>query len=435
MNSRRDQAQAQTYVLGRLNSALVIGDPEAQEGPHRRILVGVIAGLLVSALVVAGFVVYGLLWPGGATAWREPKTLVVEKETGSRYVLAGGALHPVRNYASAVLLLGADLTVARVSSASLRSTPRGMPVGIVGAPDSLPEPGALDRTAWSVCGMVDRDEDGERVPATTLAIRRSATGHRLTDQRGLLARTGDLTFLVWHGHRYELTADWIPEALGYDAPPMEVEPGWLNQLATGPDIGPLDVPGRGDDGPEVDGLDTRVGQVFVARVIGSGNRYYLLFSDGLSRLSATAAALVLADPATAEAYGSEPVAPVELTPAGVTRLPKSERGTLPTGAPQTPPRPATPASGQTWCVQRAVPKGRVTVTAEPVVSGLRATRDGTGVRRTGHTAEAVAVAGGAGGVVRLGRPGQAGGTQLFLVTDPGISYPFADPAVAEAMGY
>ncbi|MGH3740422.1 MAG: type VII secretion protein EccB, partial [Micromonosporaceae bacterium] len=252
MNSRRDQAQAQTYVLGRLNSALVIGDPEAQEGPHRRILVGVIAGLLVSALVVAGFVVYGLLWPGGATAWREPKTLVVEKETGSRYVLAGGALHPVRNYASAVLLLGADLTVARVSSASLRSTPRGMPVGIVGAPDSLPEPGALDRTAWSVCGMVDRDEDGERVPATTLAIRRSATGHRLTDQRGLLARTGDLTFLVWHGHRYELTADWIPEALGYDAPPMEVEPGWLNQLATGPDIGPLDVPDRGDDGPEVD---------------------------------------------------------------------------------------------------------------------------------------------------------------------------------------
>jgi type VII secretion protein EccB len=437
VTTRRDQAQAQTYVLGRLNSALVIGDPEAQEGPHRRILVGVIAGLLVSALVVAGFLVYGLLWPGGATTWRAPKTLVVEKETGSRYILANGFLHPVHNYASAVLLLGADLKVVSVSSESLRSTPRGTPVGIVGAPDSLPDPDALAQTVWSVCAMSDRGEDGEPVPATTLAVGRSVFGSALTDEHGLLARTSDRTFLVWHGHRYELTADWVPEALGFDAPPLQVEPGWLNQLPAGPDIGPLSVPGRGGKGPTVDGAATRIGQVFLTRVIGSGKRYYVLFSDGLSRLSATAAALVLADPRTADAYGSERVAPTELTPAALTGLPKSKRSTLSAGAPETPPRPAIRPADTTWCVRTAVPDGYIDVAAEPAASdaNLRLTRDGPGVTRTARTAEAVGVVGGAGGAVRAGRPGGVGGSQLYLVTDSGMSYPFADPAVAKAMGY
>lgn len=435
MTSRRDQAQAQSYVLGRLNSALVTGDPEAVEGPHRRILVGVIAGLLVSALAMAGFTVYGLLRPGGATAWRAPETLIVEKETGSRYILVAGALRPVRNYASAVLLLGAEMKVVSVSAASLRSAPRGMPIGIVGAPDSLPAPGALSGTAWSVCAMFARGEDGEPAPATTLAITRSSGGHPLAADRGLLTSTpAGQVFLVWRGHRFALTQDWVPQALGYDGSPLVVEPGWLNQLPAGPDIGPLTVPGRGTTGPTVDGVATRIGQVFVAPVIGSGTNHYLLHSDGLSRLSPTAAALVLADPRTADAYGAKPVAPIELTPAAVTQLPKSKESTLPAGAPETPPQPTSP-SGETWCVHRAVPEDQVDVTAGPTPPGLLLTRDGPGVRRTGQTAEAVAVAAGAGGVVRLARPGQAAGSQLFLVTDAGVSYPIANAAAAEALGY
>jgi type VII secretion protein EccB len=436
MTSRRDQAQAQSYVLGRLNAALVIGDPEAQEGPHRRILVGAIAGLLVAAAVVAGFTVYGLLVPGGATAWRKAKTLIVEEETGSRYIFAGGALRPVRNYASAVLLLGADLKVVSVSAASLRSTPRGMPVGIIGAPDSLPDPGALSDTVWSVCAMLGRGRNGEPAPATALTVTRSQPGRPLADDRGLLTRTpAGQTFVVWHSHRFALTEDWVPRAMGYDVPPLLVEPGWLDQLAAGPDIGPPTVPERGESGPKADGVATRVGQVFVTRAIGSGdNRYYLLLEDGLSRLTATAAALVLADPRTAEAYGSKPVTPIELTPAAVTGLPKSKRSALPAGVPETPPRLAS-GPGDTWCVRRTVPDESVEVTAGPMPSGLQLTRDGPGVGRTGQTAEAVAVAAGVGGVVRPGRPGQAPGSQLFLVTDAGVSYPIADPETAKAMGY
>src|SRR5258706_5425271 len=173
MQSRRDQVQAQSYVLGRLTAALVTAEPEALENPHRRILVGTVAGALVAALVVAGFAVYGFLRPGGADSWRAPDTVVMEKETGSRYVLVNGALRPVLNYTSAVLLFGKRPAMVSASAASLRSVARGVPVGIVGAPDTLPDPAALDGVAWKVCAVASRDQAGALSTATILVADRA----------------------------------------------------------------------------------------------------------------------------------------------------------------------------------------------------------------------------------------------------------------------
>ncbi|MGW4462612.1 type VII secretion protein EccB [Micromonospora sp. NPDC004704] len=437
MQSRRDQVQAQSYVLGRLTSALVAAEPEAAENPHRRLLIGTVAGTLIAALVVAGFAVYGFLRPGGATSWRKPGTVVVEKETGSRYVLVDGRLRPVLNYSSALLLFGKKPAMTTVSATSLRSVPRGQSVGIVGAPDALPAPTALAGTTWTVCAVAGRDAAGTLATATTLTVDRTPSGPVLGPDQGVVAQApGGETFLVWRGRRYALTQTWLSRVFGYDGSPAPVEPGWLDQLPAGSDIGPVAVPGRGEQGPVVDGTPTQIGQLFVARIAGTAERHYLLQRDGLSQLTPTGVAVVSSDPETARAYGSRPVVPTELTAAALAGLPASKQPVLPGDLPETPPAVAPAGPGRVWCVRHGDPSGVVRLTAEsPLPPGAVAAGDGAGVTRTAGTATAVAFAAGVGGLVRLGRPGQAPGTSYFVVTDAGIKYPLADPSVAQALGY
>src|SRR5689334_19902222 len=150
MQSRRDQVQAQSYLLGRLTTALVTAELDTLETPHRRTVTGLFGGLLVAALVAGGFTVYGLFVPGGATTWQTAGELIVEKETGSQYLYIGGTLRPVLNYTSARLLIGDQPTVDSVSYKSLAGTPRGTAIGIVGAPDSLPAQ-SLAGASWTAC--------------------------------------------------------------------------------------------------------------------------------------------------------------------------------------------------------------------------------------------------------------------------------------------
>src|SRR6266545_48093 len=354
MQSRRDQVQAQSYVLGRLTAALVMAEPEAVENPHRRILVGTVAGALVAALAVAGCAVFGFLRPGGASSWRAPGTVVVEKETGSRYVLVNGALRPILNYTSAVLLFGKRPVMVAVSAASLRSVPRGVPVGIVGAPDALPGPAGLDGVAWTVCAVASRDQAGTLFTATTLAADRAPAGRPLDDDHAIAVRApGGQTFLIWRGRRFQFTRNWLVRAFGYDATPVTVEASWLEQLPVGSDIAPMSVPQRGTAGPAVDGRATRIGQLFVAHVVGTAERYYLLQRDGLSQLSATGVAVMSSDPETAQAYGSGPVEPTELTAAALSALPTSTQPAMPADLPDRPPASASTGSDHVWCTRRA----------------------------------------------------------------------------------
>ncbi|PWS46498.1 type VII secretion protein EccB, partial [Streptomyces sp. ZEA17I] len=153
MQSKRDQVQAHGFMMGRLSSGLLTADPDAPESPLGRTTRGIVFGILVTVLIGAGTTVYGLLRPGGNETWRKGENLVVNRETGARYLWTGtdGVLHPVRNYASARLIGGAQLKAVDVSTASLRDVPVGSPAGIPGAPDTLPGPAQLDPGAWHMC--------------------------------------------------------------------------------------------------------------------------------------------------------------------------------------------------------------------------------------------------------------------------------------------
>jgi type VII secretion protein EccB len=425
VQSRRDQVEAQSYVLGRLTSALVSAEPDAPETPHRRTVTGIVCGILVAALVAAGFAVYGFLVPGAASKWRQAGALIVERETGIRYLFSAGRLRPVLNYASARLLLGAKPKVVSVSAASLRGVPHGQPVGIVGAPDALPVASALRGALWSACARAVQDSTGDVRSATTLAIRPADQAPQpLLPGRAVVVRlAGEPAAddqLLWNGRRFRLAAPWLSKILGYAGTAVPVEPGWLDLLPSGVDIAPPRVPGRGEPGPTIDGQPSRIGQLLTVRLDGSAERHYLLQRDGLSQLTALGYAIASGDP---DAAGGEPR---RISLGAVARLPVS-RGPAPgAGLPPTPPAPATPGSGQAWCAH--APAGGMPVLAADRPVGAGGTvHTGPGVARTGRTADAVEVAAGMGGLALAG-------TTLYLITDAGVKYPVAG-AAARTLGY
>ena len=141
--TQRDQIQAYQFLRRRLISALVAADSNHPTSPSRRLVLGTILGIAGAVLITAAFGVIGLLNPSGAADWQQGGQVILEQETGARYVLGqDGLLHPVLNYASARLLAGGNgSNTVTVSANTLGSASRGAMLGIPGAPDSLPAAG------------------------------------------------------------------------------------------------------------------------------------------------------------------------------------------------------------------------------------------------------------------------------------------------------
>src|SRR5262249_19310462 len=164
MVSRRDQFQAYRFMTRRSAGALLRDDSDTVEGPLRRLSGGATASVGVALLVVAVVGLFGLLSPGGSTSWKDGKSLILEKETGTRYVYLNGVLHPVINYASARLVLRGGVGVVEVSQHSLAGTPRDAPIGIPAAPDSIPTTATLLAAPWTACSLPATDQTGQPRP-------------------------------------------------------------------------------------------------------------------------------------------------------------------------------------------------------------------------------------------------------------------------------
>jgi type VII secretion protein EccB len=438
MQSRRDQVQAYFFVVGRLVSALVRGEPDAQETPLRRFSTGAFGGAMVAVILVAGVGIFGFISPGGSKKFEDPKTIIVEKETGNRFLLVDGALRPVLNYASALLIDGSDAKIASVNRKSLAGLPHGLPIGIPGAPDALPEGGKLTGDPWLACSPSVTDDTGTTRPVVTLQVGGGGAVGGLPPDKAILARTADgTTYLAWQDRRLRFAEQTALTALGYgNARAFDVAPAWINALPVGRDLRAPDIAGRGQVGPAIDGRPTRVGQVFATPTAG-GQSYFVLLADGLSPATKTDAALVLGDPATAAAYAGAQVAALPLSPAAVAAAPRSRVSSVTDGFPPVPPtvvEPGTPGAG-TPCARIAFsPSG------EPAVSVAFGSAPGGAVPGSGSTtdtraADKVVVPPGGGLIVRdLPAPGVGGGT-LFLITDLGVKFPLASDDVAVTLGY
>jgi type VII secretion protein EccB len=434
MQSRRDQVQAHRFTLERLSAGMLVNEPDAPETPLSRTSRGILIGTVLGGLAAAGFLIFGLIVPGGATAWKHDGTLVVEKETGARFLYAGGALRPVSNYTSVKLLEGDKLTVQRVSASSLQGTPRGGPIGIAGAPDSLPDATALlaDR-AWQVCSGRQQTVTGGTATRTALDVGAATTAPPLSRAQALLvAGSGKTQYLLWNGLRFRLKSGRSgAQALGYGTvQPYPVGDALLDAVPAGPDLTAPKVPGAGKAGPSLGSRKAKVGGLFVVHPAGGADRYYQLRKEGLAPITSMIADLVQADGAAA---------PVTLDPATVTaHLAGAPAGS--DGLPATTPRPATVGDASALCV-RVSPRGTSPVTEVVVAPAGDAAvgapvAAGSGITRPCGSVDLIGVPPGHGTLAEaLPAAGYTGAPTTYLVTDEGVKYPVPSAEAVKNLGY
>ncbi|MEV4757062.1 type VII secretion protein EccB [Micromonospora sp. NPDC049559] len=436
MRTRREQVQAYRFVTRRIGSAMLSGEPETTELPMRRLGLAVFGSAMLATIVFAGVGVYGFLRPGGGRP--ADNQIVIERETGARYVYIQGRLHPVLNYSSARLIVGAaQPTVQTLSRRSLRDVPRGEPVGIPNAPDALPDPAALDGLPWSTCSM--RRSPGSAALAAHVLVGSEPAGGTTLAGDGLLVSTGTgsdaVRYLLWNSHRLKVPDGATLAALELTAAtPVPVDQALLNSIAAGPDLKPGFVYRAGEDGVAVDGKVGKIGQVY-----RSGEQFYLLLDRGLVTIGETMARLLLA--------GGQQVVDISASAAGAVQgNPRFEPDGFPNEIPRlrngggepamvcASYRDASPNGGQLTTIElftRADERlTEASANLPPVQVGL------DGVR----LADRVLLTGGHGALVQvLPAPGTpATGATRYLVTDQGIKYalPRQDaPAVQQSLGY
>jgi type VII secretion protein EccB len=432
MRSRRDQVQAHAYVVGRLTSALVHAEPDAPESPLRRTGLGSFGGLLVGALIVAGFMVWGLLKPPSPASALTAGEVLLVKETGTRFMYVGNELHPILNWSSALMLTGGNATITTVPAATVSGIPQGQPLGILGAPDQLPAAASLNTGAWLAC-----TQSGGGAPLVSLSIGPPPPLSQPSADDAVLVATPEARYLLWRGTRLRLDAPAIVAALGLsNAPLIKVAPAWLNAVPAGPDLQPLSVPGAGRTGPVLDGLHTRVGQVLVVRNVGSASQLYLVGPDGVALITATQAAVLLTDRGESAAYPGGTPAPVTVSPAAIAHASMLPSGLADkVGVPSGPPRDYIPGAGAVPCADykaSGATAPRLVFAVPP--AGHPPAIATPGVTASPQGAALISVAPDGGALVRPEIAPGSGGSSLFLVTDTGVKYPL--PATEAApLGY
>ncbi|MEU3165250.1 type VII secretion protein EccB [Streptosporangium sp. NPDC006930] len=439
MQTRRDLYQAHKLMTQRLGMALLQGEPDVPESPMRRQNVATFCGILVAVLVAVAFGVYGLLRPGGATALTEPGTVIVEEESGATFVYSAtrGQMIPVANVTSARLLLGGGqgVKVRTVTTASLASFPRGLLVGIPGAPESLPPRERLVRAPWSACVVEGVDTAGTPTPHTSLVGGFAVGGTPLGQDTAMVVQEGSQTWLLWSDRRMRVPQKSL-RALTEEQP-RQVPAAWLNALPIGPDFSAPALAARGRVMRGPDGGRSAAGRIYTVRATsGDTAKWYVLLPDGLAALTPAQAELLLQDPASKRAYGRAPVRAVEIDAATANGMRRSATRFDPAGLPATMPRviapdPASPVCAVYAETERGSTRARLTVgstTRIPAPPAGRFDQDSVDqVVLPPGTASLVGVLPGNGRLDAV--------TSVFLVSDQGRRHAITATESLASLGY
>jgi type VII secretion protein EccB len=442
MASKRDQLQAYQFMVQRVISALVTRETDPEQPPFRRPSTAAFGGIAIAVIALAAVGVYGMINPGGNQAWADGKSVVVEKETGTRYVYLDGRLHPVANYTSALLALNDHAETRSVSRDSLVGVPRGPRIGIPDAPDALPASDGLLSSAWTLCSQPTPDLTGAMVPTSVLMVGERARGNQLRDRALLVdvAETGE-RYLVLRGYRH-LIAEPDARTVGLAlraTPAVRVSPAVVEAFPEGLPIAPIPVPKAGQPSTAVTGrTDLLVGQLFGVPT-SDGTQYYLAQPTQLVPITELQFDIQRGYQGTAAAYpGATPAA----LPLGMIEASNAKQATTTAAKAGDPPgvRPDFVEGDDLSTVCLTVDPGAdvpaVTLaSAMPTVDPMAATPR----RTTGGVplADRVLVPAGHAAVIEavtdMAAPRGMG--TIMLVTDMGMAYPLAEPEVLEVLGY
>ncbi|XIE80438.1 type VII secretion protein EccB [Streptomyces sp. SBR177] len=337
MASRRDELNAYTFAKKRTVAAFLQPSPSGTEEGAPRPLRAVLPGVIVGALVIAGFGAWGMFRPTAPKGWDKPGTnVIIGKQSTTRYVvLTTGKgkdkktlLHPVLNLASARLLLNPDdYHVVQVDDAELDkgNPPRGPILGIPYAPDRLPAEGdAGTAKRWAVCEQPGGGNGGSVQKATFLFAKRDLgrtdNTNKLTPGQVLYVKgqKDSAQYLVDHtGTKYRVveTSKNLTSALFGSRQPQQVTDDWLATLKDGSPVDFPPIPGtvgadahvRGGLTPEQD----KVGMVLIAQT-GSGPQHYVVLEGKVQPVSEFTAWLLIQSPSTDSLDMSGKATPVDL---------------------------------------------------------------------------------------------------------------------------
>ncbi|WP_190820763.1 type VII secretion protein EccB [Saccharopolyspora pogona] len=460
----KSQVQAYRFVLRRMESALVRKDAVMLHDPmgsHKR---ATVAGAVLAAVSMIGFLVWGLF--GGKGNVPEPGSIVIAQETGNVFVVtsdqqAQKRLIPMLNMASAKLLVmaqgggqgGGPVEPTRVKQAALADFPRGALTGMVNAPTFLPDAKNPAEPSWAICdvGQVRDTLSDAKVEAatkveTTVIGGDGNHGTEIAPTQSLYVKdqTSKEEYLIYrvkdlpgrqHTHavksKISMTETTVMDVFRLrGATPRTISTNMLNAI---PEVPALQVPTILGDGQQLQSYMARykVGDVVKRTLPGQPDQFFLLLQNGKQEINEGAAAVLHASKTNSQdipnATGAVTDAP-QADPSEQINL-----SSFPTAVPT----PVTFQQSDTSCLSWKNVNGdqNITVTLHKGSPTAKAPVKLAQYDGAGLNVDYFYMPPGKAAVVR-GASNEAGADSgpIFLVSDQGVQYGIKDVATAQGLG-
>lgn len=301
----KHQVTGWRFVMRRIASGIALHDTRMFTDPLRTQTRSVLLGVLIVITGLIGCFIYSLLRPSGAVG---DNMVLADRDSSALYVRVNDELHSVLNLTSARLIVGRAVQPAEVSSAALDRFPRGMMVGIPGAPERMVQNASRDAD-WTVCDNTDSAEPGVTMVAGQLSEGQERAS-ALPPDRAVLVDSGppdgSMTWLLWDGRRslIDLNDRVVTDALGLplDIPsPRPIAPGLFNAIPEGAPLRVPAIPGAGTAPQFPISAPVPVGGVVAAHGTDGELRQYAVLPDGLQLVSPVVAAMLR----NTDSYGLE----------------------------------------------------------------------------------------------------------------------------------
>ncbi len=249
MATKKDLVEAYSFSRRRLITAFLSGAPGGREVEPSRPGRTVVGGLALAVLLVAGAAIASVLASRTPEDWNQVGLVVTRGDQPATYVILEEddppQLIPVINITSAQLILGADVKATSVDQEVVDEQTPGLPIGILGAPQTLPRPKQFIETGWTACtddevGIavnVSNEEWVERTTSAAIVVESADSGY------WLIATSSSRESKQQRAYRYPISEDegdqlLVDFRLGPKAEAISVPQEWLTLFPEGGAIGP-----------------------------------------------------------------------------------------------------------------------------------------------------------------------------------------------------
>ncbi|MBJ8338579.1 type VII secretion protein EccB [Antrihabitans sp. YC3-6] len=434
------QVNGYRFLLRRLEHALVRRDVRMLHDPMRSQMRSLSVGLVLGILGLAGCAILAFLRPQGSIGDAE---IVYGKDSGALYVVTGKQIHPVLNLASARLITSSSEKPTSVKDSKINTLPRGMTIGIPGAPQALPGSNSGAMSTWTVCETVKLSESGSAAKSSGVTTTVFSTdpvlgeGSRaLDDKEALLARRGDKTYLLYGGNRAEIDTANTSIARTLELSGMVPRPigtGLLNSTVEVPPITAPKIPDAGQP-TQFRFSGAQIGSVIKVSGLDETDLYVVL-KDGIQKISPFTASVIR----NSDSQGMTDV--VAVTPDainGVAQVNSLPVDHFPREIPTVVTAESDPVGCVAWSRSTDDPEAKLTMLAgrkEPLSKSMTplemVTSDGTGDRidytyipqNSGEFVQVTGI-----------EPDSTRRESVFYVADTGVRYGIGSPEDAKTLG-